>query len=66
MFLIKSIILFVCCNFDEHDDCKKIKNAYLYNEYKMGNNVKPDIKQTNKNIEWIHTPKEQILKKHKL
>lgn len=52
--------------FDEYDDCKKIKNAYLYNEYKIGNNVKLDVNKTIKNIEWLQTPKEQILKKHKL
>ncbi len=39
------------------------KKAYLYNEYKIGNNVKPDIKQTNKNIELIYTPKEKNFKK---
>lgn len=50
--------------FDEYDDCNKIKNAYLYNEYNIGKNLKPDIKQTNTNIEWIHTPKEQIFKKY--
>lgn len=52
--------------YDEYDDYKKIASAYLYNEYKIGKNVKPDIKETNKNIEWIETPKEKIMKKHKL
>jgi len=36
--------------FDEYDDCNKIKNAYLFNEYKIGKNVKPDINKTIKNI----------------
>lgn len=52
--------------FDEYDDYKKIKNAYLYNEYKIGKNVKPDVEKKIKKIEWIQTPKEKILKKHKL
>lgn len=52
--------------YDEYDDYKKIVSAYLYNEYKIGKNVKPDIKETIKNIEWIETPKEKIMKKHKL
>ena len=52
--------------FDEYDDNKKIVSAYLYNEYKIGKNVKPDIKEPIKNIEWIETPKKKILKKLKL
>ena len=52
--------------FDKYDDCNKIKNAYLFNEYNIGKNVKPDVDKTIRIIEWIQTPKEQILKKHKL
>ena len=52
--------------FDKYDDCNKIKNAYLFNECNIGKNIKPDVNKTIRIIEWIQTPKEQILKKHKL
>jgi hypothetical protein len=60
---ISSIFIKIKKYFDEYDDYKKITSAYLYNEYKIGKNIKPDVKETVKNIEWIETPKEQILKK---
>jgi len=52
--------------FDEYKDYKKIKDAYLYNEYKIGKKIKPDIKEEIKKIEWIETHKERLLKRLKL
>jgi hypothetical protein len=48
--------------FNDFEDYQMLKDAYLYDEYKIGVKIKPIIKQNPKNIEWLETKKDKILK----
>lgn len=63
---IKNIFEKIKKYFNDYEDYQILKDAYLYDEYKIGVRIKPIIKQNPKNIEWLETKKEQIIKKLKL
>ncbi len=61
---IKNIFEKIKKYFNDYEDYQMLKDAYLYDEYKIGIKIKPIIKQNPKNIEWLETKKEQIIKKY--
>ena len=63
---IKNIFSKIKKYFNDYEDYQMLKDAYLYDEYKIGVKIKPIIKQNPKNIEWLETKKDKILKKLKL